>query len=405
MTNKTGSAAENKSEPPLAPPVKKSILKKICKGVALLVVIGLVLVAYDAALFLTKPASKTPVDITFYIAPGTSFDQVASKLYEQGLIKDLMRFRILAKVRKDVVKIQAGEFVLNTGWKPGEILTQLTIGKPVLYKLVIREGLSWWETGKAIEAQGFALFDDFKEIIHDPAFLKEHYIPFTNAEGFLFPETYSLQKPKNLTREEQKKEARKIASLMVKTFWTKSKPLWSTLPSRDTEIPWIFAAPRQHQMTWPMEANPTPLEKPEQVDPLSLYVWLALASLVEKETSMQSERPTIAGVFANRLRAGMLLQCDPTIAYGIGESFSGTIRRSHLQDKENIYNTYIHGGLPPSPIASTGMAALKASLVPEKHNLYYFVATGLDGSHKFSRTLQEHNRAVQEYRMNVRNSN
>lgn len=127
-----------------------------------------------------------------------------------------------------------------------------------------------------------------------------------------------------------------------------------------------------------------------------------LASLVEKETGLPSERGLVAGVYANRLRLGMLLQCDPTIIYGVGESFSGAIRRSQLENPKNLYNTYQHPGLPPGPICSSGLDALGAAANPPKHDYLYFVATGIDGGHTFSKTLAEHNKAVQVYRARMR---
>ena len=135
------------------------------------------------------------------------------------------------------------------------------------------------------------------------------------------------------------------------------------------------------------------------MDPAALRRLVILATLVEKETGLPSERPRVAGVYANRLRLGMLLQCDPTIIYGVGPEFSGAIRRSQLEDENNLYNTYKHAGLPPGPICSPGMESVMAAAWPEKHDYLFFVATGGgDGGHVFSRTMTEHNRAVQVYR-------
>ena len=144
------------------------------------------------------------------------------------------------------------------------------------------------------------------------------------------------------------------------------------------------------------------LTSPAHIAPDALKRLIILGSLVEKETAIPAERAQVAGVYANRLRAGMLLQCDPTIIYGIGETFSGRIRRSQINDAKNTYNTYQHPGLPPGPICSSGVAALEAAMFPAQHDLYYFVATGVDGGHTFSRNLEEHNRAVEAYRRNTR---
>lgn len=483
--------------------------------------------AYDAWRFLRTPASGTPQDVIISIAPGATFDRVAYDLKKAGAITDVVRFRLLGKYKDSLGKIKAGEFLVNTGWTPEQVLLQLTNGQALLYKLSIREGLTWWETARAVEAQGFATFEDFKAVIHDPAFLKAHDIPFANAEGFLFPETYMLRKPKALDRA----QAEAVAGIMIRMFWKKTAPLWQTLPPREgvaltapestaqSSAPTATAQPsapanppaangtadagtnaahsgaaadrstdgncpapgntaandaggttpavaaanatalsaplaeKIRQVPSPAEGadavappaangtatvqasgQPSPqgnataaatnatlptgnpgssaapsgagtrplLASPSQIAPEALKRLIIMASLVEKETAIPAERAQVAGVYANRLRAGMLLQCDPTIIYGVGETFTGSIRRSQLNDAKNRYNTYLHAGLPPGPICSSGFAALEAAMFPARHDLYYFVATGVDGGHTFSRNLNEHNRAVEVYRRNSR---
>ena len=145
---------------------------------------------------------------------------------------------------------------------------------------------------------------------------------------------------------------------------------------------------------WDQRANGLPLRTP--------YEALILASIIEKETALAKERPEIAGVFLRRLQAGMRLQTDPTVIYGIGESFDGNLTRTHLQT-DTPYNTYTRRGLPPTPIALPGRASIRAALRPAIGTALYFVATGLgDGSHKFSDTKEEHDRAVQEFLMRRR---
>ncbi|MDR2694749.1 MAG: endolytic transglycosylase MltG, partial [Deltaproteobacteria bacterium] len=121
-----------------------------------------------------------------------------------------------------------------------------------------------------------------------------------------------------------------------------------------------------------------------------------LASIVEKESAVSEERPRIAGVYARRLNINMPLQADPTVIYGLGKTFDGNLRRAHLEDPNNLYNTYKLPGLPPGPICSPGLAALKAALSPEEHDYLYFVAKG-DGGHVFSTNLNDHNRAVRQW--------
>ena len=436
--------------------------------------------AYDAHRFLNTPGSDNPQEIIFTIAPGATFDRVAWDLKKAGAVTDVPRFRLLAQYKDVLGKIRAGEFLVNTGWTPEQVLWQITMGQAVLYRLSIREGLTWWDTAKAVEEQGFATYEDFKEVIHDPAFLREHNIPFANAEGFLFPETYLLKKPKVL----DKAQARAIASIMVNMFWKKTQPLWAQLPrktatggagAKSGTTPDAGAAPDTGTVPEPRTVNlepvpgsmgspegtaqagarlagnaseplgqavppasgaaaspvagaalspaaggatarpggnaavtPAPSGKffaplsPADLDPAALHHLIILASLVEKETGIPEERARVAGVYANRLRLNMLLQCDPTIIYGVGESFTGSIRRSQLNDAGNLYNTYQHPGLPPGPICSSGLDALKAAALPEKHEFLYFVATGIDGGHTFSKNLNDHNKAVQVYRSRMR---
>jgi UPF0755 protein len=230
--------------------------------------------------------------------------------------------------------------------------------------------------------------------------LREHGIPFANAEGFLFPETYLMKKPRQPLDREQ---AGIVASTMVRMFWRRTESLW-TPPPLDGE--------QREDAANPLDP-PHPEEEPEAgkksapgvsrpVDPSAVRHLVILASLVEKETGLPAERGLVAGVYANRLRLGMLLQCDPTVIYGIGERFAGAILRSQLDDPGNPYNTYRHPGLPPGPICSPGLSSLRAAFAPDAHGYLYFVATGLDGGHTFSKTLQEHNQAVRLYRARMR---
>ena len=492
-------------------------MKRIIAFFFWLLLIGGGYAAYDVHHFLTTPASDEPREVMFTIAPGATFDRVAWDLKKAGALTDVTRFRLLARYKDVLGKIRAGEYMINTGWTPEQVLWQVTMGQPVLYRMSIREGLTWWETAKEVEAQGFARYEDFKAVIHDPEFLSQYNIPFANAEGFLFPETYLMRKPRAMDRA----QAREVAALMVDMFWKKSQPVWARLPRKQdaarpspnagpagaarpalgaenatapsavslapvagsmgspdgsgqrqsapgnatqpiptgnaapaanatiaasqatvapaTRVPTAgnatagnatagnataaavgqsagpgiapvppsdnaTAAPSGGNSTAPAAtATPLPtLLNPADIDPEALKRLVILATLVEKETGIPSERARVAGVYANRLRLGMLLQCDPTIIYGVGESFSGSIRKSQLNDAKNLYNTYIHPGLPPGPICSPGLDALKAAAAPERHDFLYFVATGVDGGHSFSKTLSDHNRAVQVYRSRMR---
>ena len=247
--------------------------------------------------------------------------------------------------------------MLHTGWLPEKVLETLVLGKPILYRLSLREGLTWWETARIVEEAGYATFEDFALTIQDKELLARYHVPFDSAEGFLFPETYLLQRPKE-------KNARPIVEMLLKTFWDRATRVW-------------------------------PEGRPE---PEVLKHAVILASMVERETGVPAERPTVAGVFAKRLKIGMLMQCDPTVIYGLGPSFDGNLTRAQLNDADNPYNTYQRRGLPPGPICSPGLDALLAAVNPEDHDYLYFVSKN-DGSHHFSKNLREHNNAVRTYQL------
>ncbi len=336
----------------------------ICIAFIMLLAAGGGYIAYDIYTFLHTPAKTPGKERTVDISPGMSFHQTATRLYKAGIISDVKRFTLLAKWKKQQTRVKAGEYRLHSGWLPEKILETITSGQSVLYKLFIPEGLPWWEVGRLVEQAGFGSFASFKAAVYDRRLLDSYDIPFANAEGFLYPDTYLLPRPRD-------NDAAFVVHKLIKTFWAKAgSKVW---------------------------AQGMPDEK-------ALRRTITLASLIEKETNVEQERKRIAGVFFNRLKRGMLLQSDPTIIYGLGVNFDGNIRRRHLEDPANPYNTYKHAGLPPGPVCSPGLRSIQAALAPEKHNLYYFVATGY-GGHTFSRTLTEHNKAVRSYLAILRKNN
>ena len=445
--------------PGFAPPPKRrlSIVAKIFLFFGLLFLGAGGYAAYDAATFMHVPAGRdNPQDVVINILPGATFDRVAWDLYKAKAITSVWRFRLLAQLHKKLGAIQAGEFQVNTGWTPSQILQHLVSGRSLLYPLVLREGLTWWEVAKLVEEGGFARAEAFKAVIHDPDFLLAYGIPFANAEGFLFPETYRLRKPKTLGG---KAEAEAVARVLVEMFWKRNWPLLQdyamrsgdmggtpvylknaalrngTLRFTDRPAPIAPAAsrpmtearggfsnatnatalaapgnataaqaimPQNNATALQAAASPArpPLLVPVSAETLRRLV--ILATLVEKETAVPDERARVAGVYANRMRLGMLLQCDPTIIYGLGESFSGPIRKSQIADAKNSYNTYQNPGLPPGPICSPGMEAMRAAANPEQHKYLYFVAIGQTGAHDFITNLDDHNKAVARYRATQR---
>jgi UPF0755 protein len=324
-----------------------------------LLLAGFVLVALTAAgaFIAARHFIETPMDpssnstVVFTVEAGENLYTVSPRLEKQGLVRWGEGFRTYGRLRK--ATLQVGEFELSAGMSPRRILDVLASGRPILYRLHFPEGLTLREVALAVNATGLTSSDKFLAACTDRDFLLSQGINATTAEGYLFPETYFFPRIPDQN----------------------PYPILKALLDRFRSTVAAF---------------------PQAKNPDELHRMVILASLVEKETAVPSERPTVAGVYANRLRVGMLLQCDPTLIYGLGESFDGNLRRSHLLDPKNPYNTYVHPGLPPGPICSPGAAALAAASSPEKHDLFYFVARQ-DGSHHFSRTLREHTNAVIKY--------
>jgi UPF0755 protein len=328
-------------------------MKKVL--IIIITLISLVSIAGAGYIYhvITSPNSSESLEATVRINPGQNFKTTSAQLYSKGLIKNERIFYFLGRINGQSREIKAGHFQVDASWDMLRMLEHLTAGREALYRLQITEGLTWWQIARILENEGLADYEEFKKLIHDEEFLAQHSIYAPSAEGFLFPETYYLSPTRDIG-------ARRLISLMINQFWDSTATLWND-----------------------MEFN-------------EIYRMINLASLIEKEAAVKKERKIISGVFHNRLRNNMLLQCDPTIIYGLGEEFEGPIRRSHLDDRDNPYNTYRHQGFPPTPICSPGMASIRAALFPEEHSYLYFVSRN-DGSHHFSRSLSEHNRAVNKY--------
>ena len=324
---------------------------------------------YEAQAFLNSAPETPGREIFFDVTPGARLGQVSAALAEKGLVTDARKFSLLARYKQWENRLQAGRFALNSGWTPERVLDALVNGKPVLFRITVPEGLTWWQTGRLLEDAGLARFEDFRQVIMDPDFLRHYGIPFATAEGFLMPDTYLLKKADEPDDAQFKAQARAVAGRMVDNFWRKTAAVW------------------------PGKVRPKPDD---------LKTWVILASVVEKETAIDAERPRVAGVYRNRLARQMPLQADPTVIYGLGPAFDGNLRRKDLDDPNNLYNTYQRPGLPPGPISSFGTAALAAAVNPEAHDFLYFVARTDGGEHVFSATLTEHNRAVRQYLQNRR---
>lgn len=320
--------------------------------VFLIFVVGAGIFAHKVHRYVHLPAGDSSNEIEVLIEPGASFDNVANKLHQAELIAKPFFFKLLAMYEEKTQQIKSGEYQFTFEQTPAEILDALVSGKTVQYGLTVIEGKTFNEFWELVQQhpklqntiQGI---DDIKSGLG---------ITQDNLEGLFLPETYRftagtkdidiLRQSYNLLREYLDKE-------------------------------------------WPQRSADSFVNSP--------YEALILASIVEKETGVVEERPRIAGVFISRLKKRMRLQTDPTVIYGLGNKFDGNITRKHLET-DTPYNTYTRSGLPPTPIALSSEAAIKAVLHPTITGDLYFVSKG-DGTHYFSKTYEEHERAVRKYQL------
>ena len=290
------------------------------------------------------------------IPAGASFKKTAAILEQQGVISDRLLFILLAKIKKAEYSIKAGPYSIALPVAPLDVLGKLVRGEVALLSVTIPEGSNIFDIARIFEQAGLRPAAEVLRRVTDEEFSRSIGCDEKTLEGFLFPDTYKF---------------------------SKSMPLDQMLKHLCVRFQDLFARE--------LEANPA-------AGALSPRQLVVLASLVEKEAKDPSERPVIAGVFYNRLKLGMRLDCDPTVAYGVlleDPSFKGRLRTKHLR-AVNAYNTYQIHGLPAGPICNPGLASLRAVLKPAQVDYLYFVARN-NGTHQFSRTLEEHNRAVQQY--------
>ena len=308
----------------------------------------------DFSQFADGPMDLPPEGVNYTLDPGTSTARLARDLTERGYLDKPLYFRLLARWEGLAHKIKAGEFQIPAATSPRQLLNLLVSGKVTTYSLTLVEGWNFKQVREAIAGQQaleqtLAELSD-QEIMQRLGYADEH------PEGRFLPDTYHF--PKGTTDLAFLSRAYQAMQSLLDTEWEQKDP-------------------------------GLPLNSP--------YEALILASIVERETGLASERPEIAGVFVRRLKKGMKLQTDPTIIYGMGESYKGNIRRRDLK-QDTPYNTYLHKGLTPTPISMPGADAVRAVLHPKEGKSLYFVAKG-EGSHQFSKTLVEHNRAVKKYQL------
>lgn len=310
--------------------------------------------------FLATPVNAPEEGVRFEIVAGTAFSTVSRDLEKAGIVSNSDLLRYYARWTEQAQNVQAGEYRIVAGTTPVELLQQFTSGSVQLYSFTIIEGWNHRDLLAALDAH-----PEIQISLSDedwPAFLSELEAEATWPEGLFLPETYRFP-----------------GGSSDRALLTQAYELMQTTLAEE----------------WDERSSAAPVQSP--------YEALILASIVEKETARADERQRIAGVFARRLAKRMRLQTDPTVIYGIGSGFNGNLTRRDLQT-DTPYNTYTRSGLPPTPIAMPGRAAIHAALHPASGEELFFVATGIgDGSHKFSATKEEHDAAVQEYLQRLRN--
>lgn len=286
------------------------------------------------------------------IPPGTPLIEVSHILRENHFIRSEWFFTLLGRVQRVDRKIIPGEYELHAGMPPTVLLKKLVKGEVYQHALRIPEGYNVVQIADILAQKNLARKQDILRLNGDPAFIRSLHVQAPTLEGYLFPDTYQFSR------------------------YTPPESIMRTFVNRF------------HEMVTPE------LKDRASIMGMSLQEVLTLASVVEKETGLAAERPLVSGVFHNRLQRGIPLQSDPTVIYAL-ESFDGNIRKADLS-VNSPYNTYKVRGLPPGPIANPGLAAIHAALYPTQTDFVYFVARN-DGSHQFSVTLNEHNKAVNQY--------
>lgn len=325
--------------------------------IALTAVIAIALIAAGVAGYAwhwtNQPVEMESDRVQYVVTPGSGMRAIARSMNNAGIevhpdaLVGLARYTGLDK------QIKAGTYEARRGDSPIQLLERMARGEVVQVRLTLLEGWTYQRIRQALREA--ADVRQTLEGVSDPELLERlGASSYPSPEGLFLPDTYVFA-PGTTDFEILQLAHRALREVLEKSWETRSPDL--------------------------------PLANP--------YEALILASIVEKETGLEQDRSRVAGVFINRLRRGMPLQTDPTVIYGMGDRYQGRIRKADLQ-ADTPWNTYTRGGLPPTPIASPGRAALHAALNPETHQFYYFVSRG-DGSSEFSKTLRDHNRAVAKY--------
>lgn len=322
-------------------------------GVAAIVALGAWLLALSDWADRPGPLVEHTVVV---VEPGRAFGGVARELQREGVIDDAGRLRMLARWRSATGAIHAGEYRFGPHEAPREVLHRLVSGDIVVHRLRILEG---WSVRELLDAVATApSLDRVLEGAGATDLLPALGLGEGHAEGRFFPDTYHYVRGDS------------DADLLVRAYRRMTEVLAAEWPARDADLPYA--------------------DEDEA---------LIMASIIEKETGLAEHRGSIGGVLVRRLQRGMRLQTDPSVIYGAGQAFDGDLTRAHLS-RDGPYNTYTRSGLPPTPIALPGRAAIHAALHPAPGTAMYFVAQG-DGATWFSDTLREHNEAVRRFQLGM----
>jgi UPF0755 protein len=333
------------------------MMRKVVKSVVILSAVVVLWLWYDVSQFLSTPLKLPQDGINIEVSHGSNLTRVARELAAQGVLARPRYLIWYAHWLRRTTRISVGEYHLAEGTTPRQLLTQLVEGKVIQYSITLVDGWTFDQAMQVVQSNPYLKHE--LSGLKDGAIMVRLGYAGQHPEGRFMPDTYNF--PRGMTD----------IAFLQRAYAAMQRYLDAAWQKRDIGLP----------IKTPYEA-------------------LILASIVEKETGLASERRAIAGVFSRRLIKHMRLQSDPTVIYGMGDRYQGNIRRRDLHS-DTPYNTYTHAGLPPTPIALPGRDAIDAVLHPEEGDALYFVSRG-DGSHQFSATLEAHNQAVIKYQLKGR---
>ncbi|WP_019882482.1 MULTISPECIES: endolytic transglycosylase MltG [unclassified Methylophilus] len=322
-------------------------------GVAALVLAVLALAVW-MVIFMIRPLPMASETIGLQIPAGASVRGIADQLVAAGVLTEPYSFLLTVKVTGSGGQLQAGDYALNTPLQVMSLIDILKHGTFDQFKLQLIEGKTFADFRQKLAQMPGIRHDTV--MLSDSELMQQISGQAMHPEGWFFPDTYFLDAQSS------------DADLYKRAYQKMAQHLSAAWEAREAGLPYR-----------------------------SMYEALVMASIVEKETGVEEERPQIAGVFINRLRKGMRLQTDPTVIYGMGTRYRGNITKKDLLT-DTPYNTYTRSGLPPTPIALPGLASIQAALHPAKTNALYFVANG-QGRHVFTSSLDAHNQAVRAYQL------